>query len=275
MGGVSDAYMANLASENVGPISAEQELEYVRQYRAGNPNARKELIKSCLRLVIDIALRDFHDFYRFADELVSEGNIGLMGAVDRYDPAKGARLGTYAVDRIKQKMRQWIADNGKTVRINARASQKVAEVLNCRNVLSEKLGRDATAEEIAEELGMWQSSVRAYLNTGRVGEKSGFVPYDVPNKTSKPSILEEYGDVDVFALMDACLDEQEKMILSLRFGLDGNKPHRLEDVAQMISRTRERVRQVQNRALAKLRSELDLEERTEQYVGVFVRQHVY
>ena len=226
-------------------------------------DARTTLIKANLRLVVKIA-HDFKGLGLPLLDLISEGNIGLMRAVEKFDPAKGAKFSSYAAWWIKQSMRRALANQSRTIRIPVQSAGKINKIKTVRMRLVEELGRDPSDAEIAEKLefsertvaGLRMADLRTIslndpIQQGEEGEFQDIIP-DRQAQTPDQII----GDVEsVFRLMHLLdkLEERERKILEMRFGLRGGRPLTLEEVSQEIGRTRERVRQIQNQALTKLK----------------------
>ena len=226
-------------------------------------DARTTLIKANLRLVVKIA-HDFKGLGLPLLDLISEGNIGLMRAVEKFDPAKGAKFSSYAAWWIKQSMRRALANQSRTIRIPVQSAGKINKIKTVRMRLVEELGRDPSDAEIAEKLefsertvaGLRMADLRTIslndpIQQGEEGEFQDIIP-DRHAQTPDQII----GDVEsVFRLMHLLdkLEERERKILEMRFGLRGGRPLTLEEVSQEIGRTRERVRQIQNQALTKLK----------------------
>lgn len=226
-------------------------------------DARSTLIKANLRLVVKIA-HDFKGLGLPLLDLISEGNIGLMRAVEKFDPAKGAKFSSYAAWWIKQSMRRALANQSRTIRIPVQSAGKINKIKSVRMKLTEKLGREPSDAEIAEHLDFSERTVAglrlADLHTfslhdpiqqGEEGEFQDIIP---DRQAMTPDQI--LGDVEsVYRLMDLLekLEDRERRILEMRFGLRGRRPLTLEEVSQEIGRTRERVRQIQNQALAKLK----------------------
>lgn len=226
-------------------------------------DARTTLIKANLRLVVKIA-HDFKGLGLPLLDLISEGNIGLMRAVEKFDPAKGAKFSSYAAWWIKQSMRRALANQSRTIRIPVQSAGKINKIKTVRMRLAEELGRDPSDAEIAEHLDFSERTVSGLrladlrtislhdpIQQGEEGEFQDIIP-DRHAMTPDQII----GDIEsVFRLMDLLdkLDERERKILEMRFGLRGGRTLTLEEVSQQIGRTRERVRQIQNQALSKLK----------------------
>ena len=263
---LSDNDTMKLYMQNIGQyplVTPEEEVELAARIRHGDKDARAKLIRSNLRLVVKIA----HDFkglgLPFLD-LIQEGNIGLMRAVEKFDPSKGAKLSSYAAWWIKQSMRRALANQARTIRIPVQSASKISKIQAARTKLTEKLGRDPTDHEIAEEVNLTERTVTG-LRLGKTttislhdpiqhGEDGEFRDIIPDEKTISPDeiVQDEETLRHMLRLIDH-LDERERTILSLRFGLTGERPRTLEEVSQTIGRTRERVRQIQNQALEKLR----------------------
>ncbi|OGV44084.1 MAG: hypothetical protein A2X48_12490 [Lentisphaerae bacterium GWF2_49_21] len=259
--------------QDIGQISLvtkDEEVELAAKIHGNDPKLREEaratLIKANLRLVVKIA-HDFKGLGLPLLDLISEGNIGLMRAVEKFDPAKGAKFSSYAAWWIKQSMRRALANQSKTIRIPVQSAGKINKIKSARLKLTEKLGREPTDAEIASYLefsertvaGLRLADLRTFslhdpIQQGEDGEFQDIIPdrgASIPDR-----ILGDLESVGRLTNLMESLDEREKMILKMRFGLDGNKPRTLEEVSQEIGRTRERVRQIQNQALTKLKTML-------------------
>ncbi len=259
--------------QDIGKISLvtkDEEVELAADIHGEDPHAseraRAILIKANLRLVVKIA-HDFKGLGLPLLDLISEGNIGLMRAVEKFDPQKGAKFSSYAAWWIKQSMRRALANQSRTIRIPVQSAGKINKIKSMRLKLTEELGREPTDAEIAERLefsrrtvsGLRLADLRTFslhdpIQQGEDGEFQDIIP---DSATQTPErILGDMESVDRLKDLVKELDEREKKILRMRFGLDGEKPRTLEEVSQEIGRTRERVRQIQNQALSKLKSML-------------------
>jgi RNA polymerase primary sigma factor len=251
-------------------LTPEQEIELAAKIKKGDAAARERMINSNLRLVVTIA----HDYANLGLpmlDLISEGNIGLTKAVERFDPAKGAKLSTYAMWWIKQSIKRALANQSKMIRLPVHLVDKIAKVRRVSLQMSDELGREPTDEELGEELGIAGEKVARLKSVGirpasldapigdddstEFGEVIGDEEAQTPFELLRDKNLR--GEVDGLI---AVLDSREKKIISQRFGLDGGKPKTLEDVGKNFGVTRERIRQLQNIALAKLRRALSQKE---------------
>jgi RNA polymerase primary sigma factor len=259
--------------KEIGQISLltpEQEIELAGKIKRGDGKAREQMINSNLRLVVTIA----HDYANLGLpllDLISEGNIGLTKAVERFDPTKGAKLSTYAAWWIKQAIKRALANQSKTIRIPVHLGDKIAKVRRLSLQMSDELGREPTDDELAEELGIASEKLAQLRSVGirpasldaltgdedstEFGESVGDEEARTPFELLRDKNL--LGEVD--GLLDV-LDQRERKIILRRFGLDGGKPKTLEDVGKDFGVTRERIRQLQNIALAKLRHALGKKE---------------
>ena len=247
-------------------LSAQQEIELAARIKKGDQKARALMIKANLRLVVKIA----HDYANLGLpllDLISEGNIGLMKAVERFDPGKGGKLSTYGAWWIKQSIKRAMANQGKTIRLPVHLVDKISKVRRIAIIMTEELGREPTDEELAAEIGI--SSVKvSQLKTVSIRPASLDAPISDDDSTKFGEIV---GDEDaqtpfelfrdknlrdeVSELLEV-LDDRERRIIFQRFGLDGGDRKTLEEVGKKFGVTRERIRQLQNIALAKLRRAL-------------------
>jgi len=248
-----------------------QEIELAAKIKKGDKEARALMIRSNLRLVVKIA----HDYANLGLpllDLVSEGNIGLMKAVERFDPAKGGKLSTYAAWWIKQSIKRALANQSKTIRLPVHLVDKISKMRRVSLQMSEELGREPTDDELGEEIGIAAGKV-SQLKTVSIRPASLDAPISDDDSTEFGEIV---GDEEaqtpfellrdknlrneVGGLLDV-LDDRERKIIFSRFGLDGGKPKTLEEVGKKFGVTRERIRQLQNIALSKLRRALSKKER--------------
>lgn len=245
-------------------LRPEQEVELAGLIQSGDKNARDLMIKSNLRLVVKIA-HDYKDFGLPLLDLISEGNIGLIKAVERFDPNKGGKLSTYAAWWIKQSIKRALANQSKTIRLPVHLVDKISKMRKTAMALTEEFGREPTDEEIAEEMHMPVNKV-AHLKSVSVRPTSLNAPVgDDSDSTEFGEIVGDENAATPFELlrdkslqldvnqMISDLDDREAKIIRLRFGLEGDTPLTLEEVGEIFGITRERVRQLQNMALSKMR----------------------
>ena len=240
-------------------LTPAQEIALAAKIKKGNKAAKAEMIRANLRLVVKIA-RDYGNLGMPLLDLISEGNIGLVKAVERFDPAKGGKLSTYGSWWIKQSVKRALANQGKTIRLPVHLVDKIAKIRRVGAGLSDELGREATDEEIAEEVGMnavnvtklKQAAIRPASLDAPVGDEAAVDPFE---HLRDKNMQEDVGD-----LLEQ-LDDRERRIINSRFGLDGSDPITLEEVGVKFGVTRERIRQLQNIALKKMRRALDKRER--------------
>jgi len=247
-------------------VTREEEAKLAAEIRRGSAKARARLINSNLRLVVKIA-HDFKGRGLPLLDLISEGNIGLMRAVEKFDPDKGAKFSSYAAWWIKQGMRRAIANQSRTIRIPVQSAGKIRKIKTARDKLRQTLGREPTSREIAEKVHFSERTVAGLRRCGlygfslngavQEGEEARFedIIADTHSNSPEETVGQKESLARVMGLIDE-LEDREKTILRLRFGLDGNPPRTLDEVSKHVGRTRERVRQLQNKALAELRGRM-------------------
>ena len=251
-------------------LTQQEEIDLAARIKNGDREARALMIKANLRLVVKIA-HDYKNLGLPVLDLVSEGNIGLMKAVERFDPAKGGKLSTYAAWWIKQSIKRALANQSKTIRLPVHLVDKISKMNRVSSQMSEELGREPTDDELAEEIGLSPRTV-SQLKTVAIRPSSLNAPIGDDDTTEFGEMV---GDEDArtpFEFLEdrnlrdelpdllATLDDRERTIIFQRFGLDGAKPRTLEEVGKKLGVTRERIRQVQNIALVKLRRALSKKE---------------
>jgi RNA polymerase primary sigma factor len=244
-------------------LTPEEEISLAARIKRGDKKARELMIKANLRLVVKIA-HDYENFGLPLLDLINEGNIGLMKAVERFDPAKGGKLSTYGSWWIKQSIKRALANQSKTIRLPVHLVDKISKMRRTAMKLQEIFGREPTDEELAEELGMSPSRV-AQMRTAAIRPASLDAPIgDDDSNNFAEVVQDENADTPYQQLEDKTvtkmlremvktLDPREATILQYRFGLDGGSEKTLEEVGAKFGVTRERVRQIQNIALHKLR----------------------
>jgi RNA polymerase primary sigma factor len=245
-------------------LTIQEEIQLAKRIRRGDKAARDHMISANLRLVVKIAM-DYKDFGLPLLDLISEGNIGLIKAVERFDPRKGGKLSTYAAWWIKQSIKRALANQSKTIRLPVHLVDKISKMRRTAMKLTEELGREPTDEELAIELQIPTSKV-AHLKSVSVrpasldapvgedgdsatfgeivGDDNAISPYD--------GLRDKNQNSDLHAMVDS-LEEREAEIIKLRFGLDGKDELTLEEVGKRFHVTRERIRQLEYLALSKMR----------------------
>jgi RNA polymerase primary sigma factor len=247
-------------------LTPEEEIALAERVQAGDKDAREQMIKANLRLVVKIA-RDYEGLGLPLLDLVSEGNIGLMKAVERFQPAKGAKLSTYAAWWIKQSIKRALANQSKTIRLPVHVTQKVAHIRRAAVKLRGTLDREATDQELADDLELSPRRIRKYREASRavICLDSPISPYDSTllsetladeNAAAPFDDLVEDNDHNLVHEVLATLDARESKILAMRFELHDGKAKTLEQVAEDFGITRERIRQIQEQALEKMRQRI-------------------
>jgi RNA polymerase primary sigma factor len=249
-------------------ISPEEEVVLADRIRQGDDEAREIMIKANLRLVVKIA-RDYEGYGLPLLDLINEGNMGLMKAVERFDPNKGGKLSTYGAWWIKQSIKRALANQSKTIRLPVHLVDKISRMRRASIALQDALGYEPSDEELAEELRISvfkvQEMKRAAVRPASLdapladdSESANFSDIVMDEHASDP-----YSDLEkrtVQSMLDNLLNslpEREAKILEYRFGLSGGEERTLEEVGAHFGVTRERVRQIQNNALGKLRKMID------------------
>lgn len=244
-------------------LTPAEEIELAARIKKGDKKAREQMIKANLRLVVKIA-HDYEGLGLPLLDLISEGNIGLMKAVERFDPAKGGKLSTYGAWWIKQSIKRALANQSKTIRLPVHLVDKISKMRRVSHKLQEVLGREPTDDELAEELGMTASrvtqlrlaAIRPASLDAPIGDDESNNFSEIVQDENAATPYQELEDKTVTKMLQEMvktLDPREATILRYRFGLDGGSEKTLEEVGERFGVTRERVRQIQNIALAKLR----------------------
>ncbi len=266
--------------EHIPLLTPEEEISLAKKIRAGGAQgeaARHRMIRSNLRLVIALSKRYAHMGLSFSD-LVAEGNIGLMRAVEKFDPSRGYRFSTYASWWIKQAVMRSLSNQGKTIRIPVYMYDIISKWRRVRDALMQRLNRMPTRREIAKVLEIPVAKVKEIENI--VNRPSSLnTPVSIDGTAELIDLIEDDATRNPDALVGELLkserilkmlnilEEREKEILSRRFGLEAHSPHTLEEVAQFLGVTRERIRQIEMVALKKIRTQLVLEgDRFENYL---------
>jgi RNA polymerase primary sigma factor len=256
-----DLYLREIAGHPI--LEREEEVRLAEAIREGDEGALNRLVASNLRFVVTVAKRYRNHGVAFAD-LVNEGNLGLMRAARRFDETKGVRFISYAVWWIRQAMMQAIAEQSRIVRVPVGRMDEANKVVRASRRLSQQLGRRATPEEVGIEVGLSPEAVQRAL-----GMQGGYISLDAPvPDTEDTSMLELIPDREgeepdertqreaLREVLEASLmhlPEREARILKMYFGLDGHEAHTLEQIGRKFSVSRERIRQIKDRALVRLR----------------------
>lgn len=248
-------------------LTPEEEIELAARIKKGDKKAREQMIKANLRLVVKIA-RDYEGLGLPLLDLISEGNIGLMKAVERFDPSKGGKLSTYSSWWIKQSIKRALANQSKTIRLPVHLVDKISKMRKAALKLQEILGREPTDEELAEELGipasrvtqMRLAAIRPASLDAPIGDDDSDTFSEIVEDESAKNPYRELEEKTVTAMlreMIKTLDPREASILRARFALNGGPVQTLEEIGKKFGVTRERVRQIQNAALRKLRKMIE------------------
>lgn len=262
-------------------LTPEEEVELAARIKKGDEKARERMIKANLRLVVKLA-RDYSNYGVPLSDLISEGNIGLMKAVEKFDPSKGGKLSTYAGWWIKQAIKRALANQGKTIRLPIHLVDKLARIRRITAMLTEENGEEPTDAVLSEVIGIPErklamlrrasqrptsldapvSDDSAATHAEVIGDEEADDPLDELTRKNYLSELEEMLEV---------LDERETAIIDSRFGLNGKNVLTLEEISHDFGVSRERIRQVQNAAIGKMRKVLKQREKNPKILSQLVQ----
>jgi RNA polymerase primary sigma factor len=245
-------------------LTGVEEVALARRIERGDAAARRKLIESNLRLVVSIAKRHAGRGMPLLD-LIQEGNLGLMRAVEKFDYRRGFKFSTYATWWIRQAITRALADQSRTIRVPVHMVENIQTYVRVQRLLIQEIGREPVPEEIAAEMGVTVAKIREIQRISQepaslhqqVGDEGDSQLGDFVEDTKSAAPVEEVAEIvrreEIMAVLDL-LSRRERTVLRLRFGLDDGRPRTLEEVGQAFGVTRERIRQIEARTLAKLKA---------------------
>ena len=253
-------------------LTPAQEIELAGRVQAGDEAAREHMIRANLRLVVKIA-REYEDYGLPLLDLINEGNMGLMRAVERFDPTKGAKLSTYAAWWIKQSIKRALSNQSKSIRLPIHLVQQIAQMRRAENQFEAKLGRPPTDSELAIALGVGEDDIQHWRESATVGTTSLDAPLGNDSDSNRVADViaddnakmpwagvSEETNAELVRELVGTLNAREQVILRRRFALDGGDPVTLEQIGEDFGLTRERIRQLEAAALKKLRERMETRE---------------
>ena len=269
-------YLREIGREKL--LTPQEEIKLAARIKRGDKKARARMIEANLRLVVKIAA-EYADYGLPLLDLISEGNIGLMKAVERFDPKKGGKLSTYAGWWIRQGVRRALANQSRTIRVPVHQADKLMRMRRVADQLTAELGREASDEEIAEEIGLAPQKIAALRSSAirpssldaRIGHENGDTGLGdliADESAEDPSeILRDKDMREGITELFKALTARERDIIKMRYGLTGRAEKTLEEIGEKLGVTRERIRQIQMSALGKMRRALGRREQPTQYLS--------